>query len=574
MIKIHRKHKRKQQEEQKQHSLENFDYRFISELKDVPIFLTLEENKNYLEKLFEECYDFVVREFTIQDGAKAMLIMIDGLVNTELIHDALKAIMISEGHEQFVDNLALHSLPVTQMKQVNNYSDLLLAVLSGDPGLLIESNNKALIIGVRGYEKRSINMPETESVIRGPKEGFVESLCTNTSLVRRKLKTPRLKMKYMTIGSESNTSVVVSYLDGIATQTMVDEVVSRLEKIKIDAVLESGYIEEFIQDNTYSPFPQVQNTERPDVVAAGLLQGRVAIMVDGTPFALIVPFLFIESMQANEDYFERFQISSLVRILRYLFMLLSLTTPALYVAMTTYHQELLPTTLLLSIAAARENIPFPAVIEALILEITFEALREAGIRLPRAVGSAVSILGALVVGQAAVEAGIVSAPMVIVVSITGIASFTIPRFNGAIAIRMLRFPILIAASLFGLYGMLLTLLVILGHMANLRSFGVPYLSPLAPFSWTDAKDSYVRAPWWAMGNRPAAMPMKDEERVGRRIAEQISQYGGQKGNLTVNGNDGQDQNHPGGQSGQNDQSNPQGAESSDSDDSTKKGDPL
>nr|WP_275984029.1 spore germination protein [Paenibacillus hamazuiensis] len=489
----------------------------------------MDENKSYLKKLFEDCSDIVIREFTIQDGAKACIVLVDGLVNGGQVDEALKALMILEGHEQLTDRIARHTLPVSQTQETGNYKDFLLGVLSGDTGLIADRCSKALLLGIRGPEKRSVDEPDTESVIRGPREGFVESLRTNTSLVRRKLKTPRLKMKSMTLGRESNTNLVIAYLEDLAKPAMVDEVVRRIEKIDIDAVLESGYIEEFIQDSAYSPFPQVQYTERPDVVAASLLQGRVAIMVDGTPFVLLVPFVFIQTMQASEDYFERFQIATLIRWLRFLFLLLSLTTPALYVAITTYHQELLPTTLLLSVAAARENIPFPAVVEALIMEVTFEALREAGIRLPKTIGSAVSILGALVVGQAAVEAGIVSAPMVIVVSITGIASFTIPRFNGAIAIRMLRFPILFAASLFGLYGIMLAMLFIIGHLANLRSFGVPYLSPIGPLAAADLQDTYVRAPWWAMSARPAYLGVQDAERIGRDSAQEIFKYHGQKG---------------------------------------------
>nr|WP_258958944.1 spore germination protein [Paenibacillus tyrfis] len=491
--------------------------------------MSIKENKSYLEDLFKDCSDFVIREFRIEQSLPAILFFVDGMAKTELVNETMKSLMILEGGEELIDNISDMTLPVSQIQKADNYADMLLSVLGGDTGLIVERNNKALLLGMRGMEKRSINEPDTESVVRGPREGFVENIRTNTSMVRRKLKTPHLKMKPMTLGRESNTNVVVTYLDDLADPSVVHEVVKRLEKINIDAVLESGYIEELIQDSTYSPFPQLQYTERPDVVAAALLQGRVGIMVDGTPFTLIVPFVFAEIMQASEDYYERYQIATLIRWLRYTFMVLSLLTPALYVAITTYHQDLLPTSLLLSVAAAREAIPFPAVIEALIMEVTFEALREAGIRLPKAIGSAVSILGALVVGQSAVQAGIVSAPMVIVVSLTGIASFTIPRFNGAIAIRMLRFPILIAASLFGMYGILIMIMLIMGHLANLRSFGVPYLSPVGPLSSGDLKDILFRAPWWAMGQRPSFMPLQDSKRIDDSLPQEITEQSGQRG---------------------------------------------
>ncbi|SCW69832.1 spore germination protein KA [Paenibacillus tianmuensis] len=523
------KSRKKKGQDASEHPLRKAEYRFIDELRSVPVFMSVEENKSYLEELFKDCSDFVIREFRIEQSLPAILFFVDGMAKTELVNETMKSLMILEGGEELIDNISDMTLPVSQIQKADNYADMLLSVLGGDTGLIVERNNKALLLGMRGMEKRSINEPDTESVVRGPREGFVENIRTNTSMIRRKLKTPHLKMKPMTLGRETNTNVVVTYLDDLADPSVVHEVVKRLEKINIDAVLESGYIEEFIQDSTYSPFPQLQYTERPDVVAAALLQGRVGIMVDGTPFTLIVPFVFAEIMQASEDYYERYQVATLIRWLRYTFMVLSLLTPALYVAITTYHQDLLPTSLLLSVAAAREAIPFPAVIEALIMEVTFEALREAGIRLPKAIGSAVSILGALVVGQASVQAGIVSAPMVIVVSLTGIASFTIPRFNGAIAIRMLRFPILIAASLFGMYGILIMIMLIMGHLANLRSFGIPYLSPIGPLSSGDLKDILFRAPWWAMGQRQSFMPLQDSKRIDDTLPQEITEQSGQRG---------------------------------------------
>ncbi|PUA37783.1 hypothetical protein C8Z91_18830 [Paenibacillus elgii] len=526
---IHPKNRKKKGQDAPEHPLRKAEYRFIDELRSVPVFMSIEENKSYLEELFKDCSDFVIREFRIEQSLPAILFFVDGMAKTELVNETMKSLMILEGGEELIDNISDMTLPVSQIQKADNYADMLLSVLGGDTGLIVECNNKALLLGMRGMEKRSINEPDTESVVRGPREGFVENIRTNTSMVRRKLKTPHLKMKPMTLGRESNTNVVVTYLDDLADPSVVHEVVKRLEKINIDAVLESGYIEELIQDSTYSPFPQLQYTERPDVVAAALLQGRVGIMVDGTPFTLIVPFVFAEIMQASEDYYERYQIATLIRWLRYTFMVLSLLTPALYVAITTYHQDLLPTSLLLSVAAAREAIPFPAVVEALIMEVTFEALREAGIRLPKAIGSAVSILGALVVGQSAVQAGIVSAPMVIVVSLTGIASFTIPRFNGAIAIRMLRFPILIAASLFGMYGILIMIMLIMGHLANLRSFGIPYLSPIGPLSSGDLKDILFRSPWWAMEQRPSFMPLQDSKRIDDSLPQEITEQSGQRG---------------------------------------------
>jgi len=309
-------------------------------------------------------------------------------------------------------------------------------------------------------------------------------------------------MVSLKIGRETKTQVIITYIENIADPTLIKEVKNRLSRIDIDGVLESGYIEEFIEDHPFSPFPQVLTTERPDVASANLLEGRVAILVDGTPFVLIVPVTLYSLLQAADDYYQRYLIGTLVRWLRYVFLLIALTLPSLYVAILTFHQEMIPTTLLLTIARTREEIPFPALVEALIMEVTFEVLREAGLRLPKQIGSAVSIVGALVIGDAAVNSGLVSAPMVMVVAITGIASFAIPRYNAAIAFRMLRFPMIFLAGTLGLLGIMLGLITIIVHLSTMRSFGVPYLSPFAPMQVSEMKDSLVRAPWWSLRKRP------------------------------------------------------------------------
>lgn len=502
---------------------------FLEQMEKVPISKTLQENKLLLQQLFESCSDFVMKEFEIEKGIPALAVFVDGLTNTDVLNDALRSLMIVESGEPDIQSLNKNALPVSQTQKAENYKEFLMSVLSGDTGILIEKNNTAILLGVRGATTRSISEPETEAVIRGPREGLVESIRTNTSMIRRKLKTPRLKMKSVTVGKLSNTSVVITYIDGIVDPALVDEVVARIDKINIDAILESSNIEELIQDNVYSPFPQIRYTERPDTICAAILDGRVAILVDGSPFAIIAPSVFWDFMSATEDLYERFMFSTLLRWLRYLFLIVSLLTPAIYVAAITYHHDLLPTSLMRSIAGSREPIPFPAVVEALILEITFEGLREAGVRLPKTIGQTVSILGALVIGQAAVEAGIVSAPMVIVVSITGIASFTIPRFNGAIAVRVLRFPFLICGSIFGVFGIIMLGMIIIGHMANLRSFGIPYLSPAAPMNWQSLKAVLIKEPLWQSTRRPIYLPLQDRIKQGGMLNQTIQRTHGQTG---------------------------------------------
>lgn len=308
------------------------------------------------------------------------------------------------------------------------------------------------------------------------------------------------------IGKISNTNVAIVFLRGIAKQELVEEVRRRLGQIEIDALLESSYVEQLIQDHPYSPFPQVAATERPDRVVGGLLEGRVAIIVDTSIYVLMVPGELPALMDSPEDYYHQFYYATFIRWLRYISFFVALTLPALYIAITNYHQEMIPTTLFISISAARQGVPFPAFLETLLMEVAFEILREAGIRLPAPVGQAVSIVGALVIGQAAVQANIVSPLMIIVVAFTGIATFTVPQYGLGITVRLLRFPLMISAAFLGLFGVMTALLAVLLHLCSLRSFGVSYLSPLAPANFRSlARETLIMAPLWSRDRRPIEM---------------------------------------------------------------------
>jgi len=471
-----------------------------------PVLLSsdLDENLQVLRSIYQDCFDVVFRKFFIGGQTKAVLIYIDGLSNIEEIDENVLAPLISETEERVHSSREMlkKKIHISKVEEIKTFSDCIKNISIGNPVLLVQQEISGLALGLAKWEKRSIEEPTAESVVRGPREGFVETLGVNAALLRRKIKSPHLKMKSMTIGRYTSTDVVIAYIEGLADQTLIEEVENRLQRIEIDSVLESGYIEELIEDNPYSPFPQLINTERPDVVAANLLEGRVVILVDGTPFVLIAPISFFSLLQSPEDYYQRYLISSAIRILRFVFMVLSLLLPSLYVAILTYHQEMVPTALLISVASSRESVPFPALVEALMMEVTFEALREAGVRLPKQVGAAVSIVGALVIGQAAVQAGLVSAPMVIVVAITGVSSFMVPHYTQGIALRMLRFPIILLAGSLGLLGVMLGVITIVVHLCTLRSFGAPYLSPIAPMKGRELKDALIRAPWWKMDIRP------------------------------------------------------------------------
>ncbi|MFD0679805.1 MULTISPECIES: spore germination protein [unclassified Paenibacillus] len=464
----------------------------------------LNENLQVLYSIYANCTDVIIHNFLIAGKTKAVLIYIEGLSNIDLIDQHVLAPLMQEiTAEQGNTNMILRTkISVSNKKEVKTVVDVIEQISNGNPVLLVDQEQQGIALGLAKWEKRGVEEPMAESSVRGPREGFTETLAVNTSLLRRKIKSPMLKMKSLKIGRYSQTQVVIAYIEGIADYTLIEEVTNRLQQIDIDGVLESGYIEELIEDNPYSPFPQLLTSERPDVATAGLLEGRVVILVDGTPFILVAPTTLFSLMQTPDDYYQRFMIGTAIRWLRYLFFLVAILVPSAYVAILTYHQEMVPTTLLLSIAKSREEIPFPALVEALLMEITFEALREAGARIPKQIGAAVSIVGALVIGQAATSAGLVSSPMVMVVAITGTASFMIPHYTAGIALRMLRFPIMLLAGVLGLLGLMLGVIVIVIHLCLLRSFGVPYLSPLAPMKGRDMKDVLIRAPLWMLNTRP------------------------------------------------------------------------
>ncbi|MCL6610800.1 MAG: spore germination protein [Peptococcaceae bacterium] len=485
----------------------------FDELKQIKLSSSLNANLDVLESILGQNDDLVVRRFRlgVAGQAGAAVVYINGMVQTDTINSAiLKPLMLESRMAGFAsaggDLLELVrdcALCVSGSSDAPDMGKVVDGVLYGNVALMVDGEDTALIMDMKGWETRGISEPPSEVLVRGPREGFTEALRTNTSMIRRRLRSPNLVLESLNVGRVSHTEVVIAYINGTADPDLVSEVKRRLRRIDIDGVLESGYLEEFIEDSPYSPFPQVLHTERPDRVAAALLEGRVAIFTDGTPFVMIVPATIISFLQSPEDYFERYFLGTAIRLLRYIALASSLLLPSLYIAVTTFHQEMIPTRLLISLAAAREGVPFPALVEAFLMEFTFEALREAGIRLPRAVGQAVSIVGALVIGQAAVQAGVVSPLMVIVVAITGISSFASPVFNLAITMRLLRFPMMLLAGTLGLFGVMAGILIILIHMAGLRSFGAPYLAPLAPFHPGDMKDVAVRAPWWAMRRRPA-----------------------------------------------------------------------
>jgi len=497
----------------------------MQSLSNIGFYKDIHENIELVKKVLGASDDLVVREFSI--GAKgeldAALIYIDGLTESQTINDfVLKSLMFETRHGDpnvVVPNSELHekymrfALTIGEVKSVSQLKDGIQAVLSGDGILILDRWEKVIIPNLKGWEKRGIQEPNTESVVRGPRDGFAETLRVNSAQIRRRLQDPDLRLKSMTVGKRTNTNIAILYIEGVANADLVTEVEQRIQDIEIDGALESGYIEQLIEDSHWSPFPQIQNTERPDKATASLLEGRVVIIVDGTPFVLIAPTTFTQFYQSPEDYYERFLIATLIRFIRIISMFIALLLPSLYIAFSSFHPEMIPSKLVIAMAAGRSTVPFPSIVEALLMEATMEILREASVRLPGPIGPTIGIVGALVVGQAAVQAGIVSPIMVIVVALTTIGSFASPSYSAAIALRMLRFPIALIAAIFGLYGIMLAVIVIVIHLSSLKSFGVPYLTPFSPRRFLDMKDSLIRVPLYWMKKRPIFLQTEESLRM-------------------------------------------------------------
>ena len=512
----------------------------LKEPKDkLPLSPNYEENIQALREIFNLCADVTFREFVIntEPPINAVLVFVNGLTDAKVISEyVLEPLMLeasSQAEVRFrVKNMGKvvhdHLGTAASVRETDDLAEAAHNILNKNAALIIDGAPSVILIHAPGGKTRSISEPDSEPIVRGPKDGFVESLATNITLLRRRLRSSRFKVEPFDVGEITRTKVAVCYIKGIANEKVVEEVKTRIKRIQIDGIVASGYIEELIQDEPFSIFPLIQSTERPDRTAASLLEGRIAILVDNTPMTLIVPCTFITLLQAAEDYYMTSIFSTFIRVLRFIALNISLLLPAFTVAAFSFHQELIPRPLLNTVAGARQELPFPIFLEILFMEVTFELLREAGLRLPKTVGQAVSTVGGLVIGEAAVNAGFVSPFSVIVVALTAVASFTIPSYPAGTAIRIWRFILIILSAIIGVVGIMFGLMFILFHLTRLRSFGVPYLSPFAPLSLRDLKDTFIRVPWWAMITRPRLNGMKEPNRQPPNQGPSKPKEGGDK----------------------------------------------
>lgn len=440
----------------------------------------------------EQNDDLVQNKKMLPNGLVFYYMYLSEMNDEDKIKEAIET-LLQEEDTLTLDTVAKR-LDKINARPVFTSKEAVISILRGKCAVFINGLDSVYILSTGKREKRSVNEPTSEKVVRGPKIAFIEDSDTNIAMIRQRTNHPKLKTKKVPIGENKLKYATVMYIDDKADPSVVSDVVKRLSKVKMDDIQDSGTLEELIEDNKYSPFPQIQNTERPDKVSSALFNGRVAILVDNSPFALVVPASLGILMQSPDDYYERWISASLIRALRFTSIFITLFFSSIYIALVSFHQGLLPTSLAVTIAANRENVPFPPIIEAMVMEITIELLREAGLRLPSPLGQTIGLVGGVVIGQAAVEANIVSSIMVIVVSIVALASFTVPQYGMGLSFRVLRFISMFTAAAFGLYGMILFMLAIYTHLSRQRSFGSPYFSPNGFFSLKNANDSILRLP--------------------------------------------------------------------------------
>lgn len=490
-----------------------------TKLKQEKLSNSLDANIKKIEFITGSSSDLHYRKFTLAGKFPCALVHFEAMTNTQDMINLLKSLMERSGEdlsglgpEQIVQAVANEYVVMGNIQIVNNLAALFTGLSAGHTAILFSGTASALLCDTEGLRIRNVTEPNAEVSIRGPRDGFTESMDLNITMIRRRIRVPHLWMETQEIGDLTQTRVTMAYIKGLARDTLVEELRSRLKSIDIDGVIESGYIEDFIADTSRTLFPLVLRTERPDKATAALLEGRVAILVDGTPHTLIVPVELPMFLQAPDDYYEPPPIGTLTRTLRWLAMFIALLLPALYVSFVNFHHGLLPTSLFLRIVSVREGVPFPVVAEVLIMEVLFEVLREAGIRLPASIGPAISIVGALVLGEAAIQAGIVSPAVVIVIAMTAITGFTTPVFSISIAFRILRFIFTALGAMFGLLGIQIGIFLLAIHVCALRSFGVPYMTPYAPMVVQDMDDAVIRDFWWRNLKRPRLIGGNDPQR--------------------------------------------------------------
>ena len=499
---------------------------------DKTISKKITSNKSFLEEKFNfpANKDIIIREFTVATKYKAFIAYLDGMVDRITVNNfILRPLLIRDNLEESPDcqlEFILQSVIETnQAKKVDSPDEAIYEILSGNTLLYVDGCDFYLTNETKGYDKRGVDKPLTEGVVMGSQEAFNETLRTSVTLIRKQIKNSNLTTEFLKVGQRNKNLCAVMYIKGLTNPAIIDEVKRRIDSIKSDMVMGDGMLEQLIEDSPWSIFPTVLTTERPDRAASHILEGKVAILVEGTPFAKIVPVTLPSLMHSPEDSFLKFQYGSFIRVIRFMSAFIAILLPALYVAATNFHQEMIPTDLLIAIAKAKENVPFPTIVEVLLMEISFELIREAGIRIPGIIGNTLGIIGALILGQAAVQANIVSPVLIIIVSITGLGNFAIPNFGLAFGARLLRFIFIFAAAVLGFYGIAVAAVIVTTLQMNVKSFGVPFYS-ITPKS-RKSMDVILRWPVWMQELRPDninTLDKKNQPEISRQWTKEEPNY--------------------------------------------------
>lgn len=482
-----------------------------------PLTATLCENLRLLRTAFDVSSDLVIREISVA-GFSAAVVSVEGMIDRHMMTDAVllplsrmpSNYMSAADAMRDIEKTVLGFVDLLTADTVEQLSEL---IVSGFAAVMLDGVDRAILGGLQAFMIRGVSEPATEVGVRGSREGFTEAIRINISMIRRRLKTPKLTFEMLTVGSESQTAVCLCYMRGRVSKTLLDDVRRRITECPLDIVLESGYLQPFVEGERRSLFTGVDVTERPDTLCGKVAEGRIGILVDGTPFTLVVPYLFAEHFQSMDDYTEHPVYASFIRLIKYVSFLVSLLLPGLYVAIGTHHAEMLPSELLLSFVNSARSTPFPLMIEALLIHFLFEIMREAGLRFPKSVGHAVSIVGALVIGESVVRAGLVGAPMVIIVALTSISAFVIPSLYGSIAV--LRFAFIVLGGVLGLYGVMLGALLLLCSLSSLTVDTIPITAPITPFSFKAMRDVFIRSDW----RRLSRNTFRVQNVVGSRIKD-------------------------------------------------------
>jgi len=476
----------------------------------------LEENITKLEELFADCGDYVGRKFPAggENAPTLFMAYVDMMSDRGLFDMTIMRRLFDmdwallspyERGASVYEALRDRGVATADLSETDDFQMILYFMLAGDTALFIDGYPKVIIIATRGFPNRGVQSAETEVVVQGPREAFSEVMRFNTALVRRRIRDTKLKVKQVRAGVRSQTDLAIMYMEDLVRPEILQEIEARIDAIDIDGLMDSGCLEQLMEKEWLSPFPQAQLTERPDKASSSILEGRIAIVVDNSPFVILLPVTLNTFFQASEDYYARWQVMSIARFMRFVGALMAVALPGLYVAIAVFHPSMIPLLMISRLAEASQAVPFPAFLEILLLDAAFELLREAGIRLKSASGGTLGIVGGLIIGQAAVEAGLVSPIVVIVVALTGIATFSIPNVSLVYAFRLIKYGVLILAALFGFLGLWVGLLATLIHLASLRSFGIPYLIPFSSAEmggYHDLKDSIFRLPLKCMKRRP------------------------------------------------------------------------